>query len=236
MNKRIINQPVDVDQVRLLSNLIDLAISSESYEQLCQRVVHEDVTQGIVLGSHVYSVDSNLDMELQMSYGKTSELVVPVVSAWDKSPLAQCLMSKKMVFKSGKDESHLALPLARTTIPVGAMLLVMEADVTEPPLSTAVSHLLSKVGAFFLEVKPKISLHPKLNGNGNGHRPDQLSARQIQIVQLIGSGLTNGRIGKELSLSESTIRQETIKIYKALGVSRREDALEACRKMGLIQR
>ena len=236
MDKKILNKPVEVDQVVLFSSLIDLAISSDSYEQLCQRVVHEEITKGLVHGAHLYSVDSNLDMELQVSHGKTSALVERMVSAWDSSLLGECLMSKQMVFKSGKNESHLAMPLAKNSVPVGALLLVLDPTLERAPLSKQVSHLLSKVGAFFMEVRPRISLQARPNGNGVAHKPEQLSTRQVQIVQLIGAALTNGQIGKELSLSESSIRQETIKIYKALGVSGREEAVTAGIKIGLLSK
>jgi DNA-binding CsgD family transcriptional regulator len=183
----------------------------------------------------LYSVDSNLDMELQVSYGKTTEQVQPVVSAWGDSLLSKCIVGKKMQFEAGKEASHLALPLAKSSVPVGAMLLVMGPQMGTPPISEPVAHLLSKLGAFFVEVRPRLSLQTRANGNGH-HTPQQLSTRQIQIVQLIGAGLTNGQIGKELSLSESTIRQETIKIYKAMGVSGRDEAVAAAKKLGLVSK
>jgi DNA-binding CsgD family transcriptional regulator len=236
MEKWILKQAIAPEHVHIVSGLADLAISSDSYEQLCQRVVHEEITQGLISGAHLYSVDSNLDMELQVSYGKTTEQVQPVVSAWGTSPLSKCIVAKKMQFDTGKEASHLALPLAKSSVPVGAMLLVMGPEMAGPPLSEPVAQLLSKLGAFFVEVRPRLSLQTRANGNGHHHKPEQLTTRQIQIVQLIGASLTNGQIGKELSLSESTIRQETIKIYKALGVSGREEAVDAGRKIGLLSK
>jgi DNA-binding CsgD family transcriptional regulator len=236
LDKWILQHTVDPEQVLFFSRLIDLAISSDSYEQLCQRVVHEEITQGLISGAHLYSVDSNLDMELQISYGKTTPLVEQVVSAWGTSPLSKCIVEKRMQYMAGKEAAHVALPLAKTSVPVGAMLLVMAPEVASAPVSEPVAHLLSKVGAFFIEVRPRHSLQARATGNGNNHRPEQLTTRQIAIIQLIGAGLTNGQIGKDLSLSESTIRQETIKIYKSLGVSGREQALIAAKKIGLVSR
>jgi DNA-binding CsgD family transcriptional regulator len=236
MDKWLLKQTIDPEHVQFISRLTDLAIASDSYEQLCQRIVHEEITEGLISGAHLYSVDSNLDMELQVSYGKTTEQVQPVVSAWGDSPLSKCIVGKKMQFEAGKEASHLALPLAKSSVPVGAMLLVMGPEMATPPMSEPVAHLLSKLGAFFVEVRPRLSLQARANGNGHHHKPEQLSTRQIQIVQLIGASLTNGQIGKELSLSESTIRQETIKIYKAMGVSGREEAVAAAKKMGLVSR
>ena len=236
MDKWILKQVIDPEHVQLVSGLADLAIASDSYEQLCQRIVHEEITQGLISGAHLYSVDSNLDMELQVSYGKTTEQVQPIVSAWGDSPLSKCIVGKKMQFEAGNEASHLALPLAKSSVPVGAMLLVMGPEMATPPMSEPVAHLLSKLGAFFVEVRPRLSLQARANGNGHHHKPEQLTTRQIQIVQLIGASLTNGQIGKELSLSESTIRQETIKIYKAMGVSGRSEAVVAAKKLGLVSK
>ena len=235
MDKWLLKQTINPEHVQFLSGLTDLAIASDSYEQLCQRIVHEEITEGLISGAHLYSVDSNLDMELQVSYGKTTEQVQPVVSAWGDSPLSKCIVGKKMQFEAGKEASHLALPLAKSSVPVGAMLLVMGPQMGTPPISEPVAHLLSKLGAFFVEVRPRLSLQTRANGNGH-HTPQQLSTRQIQIVQLIGAALTNGQIGKELSLSESTIRQETIKIYKTMGVSGRDEAVAAAKKLGLVSK
>jgi DNA-binding CsgD family transcriptional regulator len=235
MDKWLLKQTIDPEHVQFISGLTDLAIASDSYEQLCQRIVHEEITEGLISGAHLYSVDSNLDMELQVSYGKTTDQVQPVVSAWGTSPLSKCIVGKKMQFEAGKEASHLALPLAKSSVPVGAMLLVMGPQMGTPPISEPVAHLLSKLGAFFVEVRPRLSLQTRANGNGR-HTPQQLSTRQIQIVQLIGAALTNGQIGKELSLSESTIRQETIKIYKSMGVSGRGEAVAAAKKLGLVSK
>jgi DNA-binding CsgD family transcriptional regulator len=234
MDNWILQEAVEPEQVLYFSKLIDLAISSDSQEQLCQKIVHGEITQGLVLGAHLYSVDSNLDMELQISYGKTSHLVEQVVSAWGSSPLSKCLVERKMQFESGKDVAHVALPLLKSGLPVGAMNLVMSPTVKSIPLSEPVSNLLSRVWGFFVEVKPLHSIAARANGHGDNNRPEQLSKRQVQIIQLVASGFTNARIGKELSLSESTVRQETIKIYKCLEVSGRHDAAKAAMKMGLV--
>ena len=236
MDRWTLQYPIDAKQVQVLSELVDLAISSDSYEQLFQRILHEEITGGLVTGVHLYAVDSNMDMELQISYGKTTPMVEQVVSAWGASPLSKCLVEKRMRYEPGKEAAHLALPLAKSSVPVAVILLVMKPEVDGSPISEPVAQLLSKVGAFFVEVRPRYKPQARANGNAHAHTPDQLTTRQIQIIQLIGSGLTNGQIGKELSLSESTVRQETIKIYKSLGVSGREEAVKSAKKMGLVFR
>jgi ATP/maltotriose-dependent transcriptional regulator MalT len=41
-------------------------------------------------------------------------------------------------------------------------------------------------------------------------------------------------IAKELLLSESTIRQETVRIYRILGVGNRQDAVKRAQALGIL--
>jgi DNA-binding CsgD family transcriptional regulator len=50
-----------------------------------------------------------------------------------------------------------------------------------------------------------------------------LSPREKKILELIRSGMTNAEIADEIGYSESLIRQETVAIYRKLGVSGRKE-------------
>ena len=52
------------------------------------------------------------------------------------------------------------------------------------------------------------------------HPFDRLTARQLQVVELLGDGLTNSAIGRRLGLSESSVKTYTSEIYVALNMSR----------------
>lgn len=52
-----------------------------------------------------------------------------------------------------------------------------------------------------------------------------LTERQVAILDLIQSGATNGSIAMKLGYSESLIRQETVIIYRKLGVQGRKEIL-----------
>lgn len=56
--------------------------------------------------------------------------------------------------------------------------------------------------------------------------------RQREVLALVSEGLTNPQIAKELGFSESTIRQETMRIYEILGASGRADAIKIFRSIG----
>jgi DNA-binding CsgD family transcriptional regulator len=61
-----------------------------------------------------------------------------------------------------------------------------------------------------------------------------MSDRQIQILQGMIDGKTNHELATDLGFSVSTIRHETMAIFRALGVSDRKEAAKAAQQMELI--
>jgi DNA-binding NarL/FixJ family response regulator len=55
----------------------------------------------------------------------------------------------------------------------------------------------------------------------------ELSSRQKVILEMLSKGATNSEIALEIGYSESLIRQETIEIYRTLGVSGRKELITA---------
>jgi DNA-binding CsgD family transcriptional regulator len=66
------------------------------------------------------------------------------------------------------------------------------------------------------------------------HSP-KISPRQIQILQGMVEGKTNHTLATDLGFSVSTIRHETMAIFRALGVSDRKEAAIAAQQMELIK-
>ncbi len=52
-----------------------------------------------------------------------------------------------------------------------------------------------------------------------------LSHRQQEVLRLVGEGLSNANIAKQLFISESTVKQHLRKAYKVLGVRNRTEAV-----------
>jgi DNA-binding CsgD family transcriptional regulator len=73
----------------------------------------------------------------------------------------------------------------------------------------------------------------KANGgkNKNGNQHIELSQRQKIIHQLMFKGFTNAQIAAEVGYSESLVRQETIQIFRVLGVSGRKEIIESGAKV-----
>jgi DNA-binding CsgD family transcriptional regulator len=62
-----------------------------------------------------------------------------------------------------------------------------------------------------------------LTDTTSNHSNSILNVRETSIIELIKLGKTNAEIAKVLGYSESTIRQDTIKIYRKLGIAGRQE-------------
>jgi two-component system, NarL family, response regulator DevR len=61
-----------------------------------------------------------------------------------------------------------------------------------------------------------------------------LTARELEVMQLLAHGLSNGEIGARLYISETTAKFHVGNILRKLGVSRRAEAVYEASKLGLV--
>ncbi len=62
-----------------------------------------------------------------------------------------------------------------------------------------------------------------------------LSSREVQILGLLATGMTNRQIAKDLFISEATVKTHLVHIYEKLGVDNRTAAISAARKQRVIR-
>jgi LuxR family maltose regulon positive regulatory protein len=89
-----------------------------------------------------------------------------------------------------------------------------------------------QVSAQKVEIQPKFHpssfiLHPSL--------VEPLTERELEILQLIAHGLSNGEIAEKLFLTLGTVKVHTRNIYGKLGVSSRTQAVAQARSLGLLK-
>jgi two-component system, NarL family, nitrate/nitrite response regulator NarL len=61
-----------------------------------------------------------------------------------------------------------------------------------------------------------------------------LTERQVEVLRLLDRGLSNKEIGRELGVSERTVKAHMTAIFKSLGVTGRAEAIERARRTALI--
>ena len=61
-----------------------------------------------------------------------------------------------------------------------------------------------------------------------------LTARETQVLALVGKGRTNADIGRELFIGEATVKTHLIRVFNKLGVDDRTAAVTAAMRRGLL--
>jgi DNA-binding NarL/FixJ family response regulator len=64
--------------------------------------------------------------------------------------------------------------------------------------------------------------------------PVDLSPREIEVLRLVARGRTNAEIGRELSISEATVKTHLLRAFGKLGVSGRTAAVTTALERGIL--
>jgi DNA-binding NarL/FixJ family response regulator len=67
-----------------------------------------------------------------------------------------------------------------------------------------------------------------------GRRSGALTARELEVLRLVSTGLTNRGIGAKLALSEKTVARHLANIFAKLGISTRAAATAYAYENGLV--
>lgn len=72
------------------------------------------------------------------------------------------------------------------------------------------------------------------SGPGTSPTAVRLSGRQMSVLEMMAQDLTMQQIASRIGFSDSTVRMESLAIYRALGVHDRHDGIDVARAMGLL--
>ena len=126
-------------------------------------------------------------------------------------------------------KSFICIPIEKAGTPVAA-LGFFSRDAIQP--NAEIESFLTAVGSVFsmymFSQDSKSNELLRIRGNHTpsnvGSTANELTERQLVILHLISEDRTNLAISELLGYSESTIRQETIKIFAKLGCTGRKEA------------
>lgn len=219
------------------NQLLDALLKIESAEDFCKAMVHSGFSGGFVQGCHLFGLDRRAQLTKVSGYGVEFDHLDDTFSIWDGNPVAGAVRSKTIEFTepSPTNRPLIVVPLIRGNAPIGAVALVLEPSVVQNPIDVEVLKILDKISGYWLgTVNENAEANPILKPS---QRPEgfALTSRQIQIIQFMSEGLVNAQIAPKLLVSESTVRQETVRIYRELGVANRQEAAAKARTLGLIK-
>jgi DNA-binding CsgD family transcriptional regulator len=137
------------------------------------------------------------------------------------------------------DLDFLAIPFAPSSEVQGALGLSFRHRARANEVSATDLELLSLLSELIaINSRPRIrtsGLLPKLYFDSI--ELDEVSAltnRQLRVLDEMAIGKTNAQIARTLNVSESTVKQECVRLFKVLGVSTRQRAVAIGKEMGII--
>ena len=71
--------------------------------------------------------------------------------------------------------------------------------------------------------------------NQDNNQDLNLSKRELEVLQLLASGMSNQEIADQLFVSLNTIKTHSSNLYSKLGVQRRTQAIERARQLGILE-
>jgi DNA-binding NarL/FixJ family response regulator len=87
-----------------------------------------------------------------------------------------------------------------------------------------------------LEARPDLERLDRLVALRSTRVQDDLSQREIEVLRLVASGVTNRVIARELGLSEKTVARHVSNIFTKIAVTSRSAATAYAYENGLIER
>jgi DNA-binding CsgD family transcriptional regulator len=148
-------------------------------------------------------------------------------SLFETKNLFSELSTKKVIFSPDLKKICTGISNGKSEVGIVAIEVIKPID-GETKLTV---EALMGLTSFYLYSK----IQPTLDQNtGFGLSINPLSPRQKQIVQGIVEGKTNHELSLDLGFSVSTIRHETMAIFKSLGASDRKEAAKIALNQSLI--
>ena len=217
------------------ARLFGLFGASSNGNELCRRLASDEVFGPGTLGAQLYALTNAGRWQLLGSFGKIA-YADQKLSQFDENLLTLAARSRKVETIELEVDSELAqvtaCVLIRDNLPVGLLVrsAVLGAYTFSPPTLTL--RAIQDSGGLFLD---SIGVRTVTASEGaKDASPEDMTERQLQTLIDMAHGKTNLVIAQEMILSESTIKQESVKIFRALGVGTRQQAVLKAKTLGLL--
>jgi DNA-binding CsgD family transcriptional regulator len=222
-----------------LQKWTELVSSADTVAEFGKKFVHSNLSPQSTVGAHIYQLDTKGQIELLGGYGLNPLGSNLRVSAWDDHSLSTAIRTRTLTTETIETEEGIyylyVTAVMKGDEPLGACALSQRAEEKELPPEDIVAATGQILGLWLNSMGLSSDWKPSGSSNNNEPDPDSLTDRQLKVLELMSRGMTNSEIAQELILSESSIRQETVKIYKALGVGSRSEAARRALHLGILR-
>lgn len=237
--------------------LLSYLASKPTLDEVAQFLVLDSFREHKPRTSLISVFDSSGNVSAAGSFGYAPDVVRALkrMSLWDRSPAVDAIRDGEPLHLNDRSslvaeypwlENHegllnptIAWPLTLGTQRLGSLQMQFAESVKYDDVAPTFSSIAPILG-LYLSLRasaPTVSEGETLASpprSGNGQVETELTARQLRIVHLLAEGLTNPQIAARIGFSDSTVRQETMAIYRFLGADGRRDAVHIAGLRGLL--
>lgn len=192
-----------------------------------------------LISIYIFRADKDGKLRFVGGHNLSSDLTenMPIFEINLELPITECIRNQKIIWLTGRDEwesqyplmksypiieelkSFINIPLHIEGHPIAALGLSSRIQVNRTAELISFLSAISGITGLYAQNLPEFK-----GAIPSGVSRRVLSRRQNKILNLMREKLTNREIGDELGYSESTIRQETMRIYQILNVDNRRQA------------
>ncbi len=222
------------NQSALLVGLADYLATKPTMDEIAQHLALETCADFRPRTVLISLFDSTGTVRTVGAFGVplATQSDLALASLWDTAPSSEVIRDGDPIilatthdftqrYPSLRDHAHLMAPAVVWPMQngfqrVGAIHLQCE-TVPDGEMVDGALHGLGSILAMYLRVAND---HPEVS-----RTKPELTARQLEVLGYMEQGATNGQIATRMGFSESTIKQETMVIYRHFGVHSRAEAI-----------
>ncbi len=182
-------------------------------------------------------LDSVEDVQERYPWMGNAETPYEPMAVWPLSLPSQRVGAVQLTFTEQPDLDSLRADLTGVSAVLALYLSLLTTVAASPDKVVAALERDDRNGGFPLTSLSLVEGGGLEEGTNHSQRkpaPGQLSERQMRILGLMAKGLTNSQISKRVGFSESTVRQETMAIYRYFGVGGRREAVRLAGMRGML--
>jgi DNA-binding CsgD family transcriptional regulator len=215
-------------------------------DEFCKHLVHRALRRREAVGALIGVVGNDSKCHLIGQFGEWVVAKSGIFNLWGTTPVAKAIKTGQPIAIDSNDQLEATYPDADSVMPGAQSYIYIPFESTsrsigflgigfaEPGRNSELDEIeirLSTLAAQHISVATSRNQRFMTKATSSSAKAftDEhsvnLSNRQLTILQHMAEGKTNFQIGKACNLSESTIKQESVRIYKILAVRNREDAV-----------
>ncbi len=240
-------QKEQTDYFEIILRTLRALSEADNADDFCRSMALNVLQDLGVIATYVARLDSDNRISMIGSFGYSQQRVENTgrPSIWENMSITETIRSGNIMvcetwdqyIARFPDKAHLAspgqafvcLPLKYRGARSGGFGITFSKPLEGSGLDPRFWEVFMSAGEVFLSkswseelVRNPIPL--KEYGEDAQFAVGSLTEREREVLGLVAQGFTNQRIAKQLNFSESTIKQDTIRIFKVLGVKTREEA------------